>query len=229
METKKTLYKDKSGINRRNKKEYDLNLKDLAELVKNAEKNSDGKPLLQEKLLNNAERNKKAHPVHEQCDFPKESYKPDYIDEKRICRCMKYYGQDKKLCDKCELKQKWNNVGKFKITDYEVPMEYVISNVGGIDLLIDNQYAVEIKPEGSQETLVRMFAEILTYTIDSSYQPTICFFKHSKQMQDFERYRAENNESLKLLMEYVSVFYISYKQSQTRNDTFDYEIIQIEE
>lgn len=89
---------------------------------------------------------------------------------------MNYYGKDKELCCECVLEKKWNNTGKHKITDYEVPMEYVISKVGGIDLLIDNKYAAEIKPEGSPETLVRMFAEILTYTIDSNYSPAICFF-----------------------------------------------------
>ena len=124
------------------------------------------------------------------------------------------------------LEKKWNNTGKHKITDYEVPMEYVISKVGGIDLLIDNKYAAEIKPEDSPETLVRMFAEILTYTIDSNYSPAICFFESSRQMEDFQRYRREQNEDLELLMQYVEVFYISHSD---KNGIANYEIKSIKE
>lgn len=209
------LYKDDAKLNHRNKAEYDSNLKELADLVRKAEKNSDGKPLLQEQLLGNIEKSKKTHPEHNYCDFPRENYKSERITEKRICRCMKYYGQDKELCSRCESKMKWNNTGELRITDYEVPMEYVIPKVGGIDLLIDNEYAAEIKPKDNPETLVRMFAEILTYTIDSNYSPAICFFESSRQMEDFQRYQREQNEDLELLMQYVKVFYISYDYDQT--------------
>lgn len=209
------LYKDKANINHRNKKTYDSNLKDLANLVRNAEKNSNGWPLLREKLLGNIEKSKKTNLAHNYCDFPKRNYKSDRVTEKRICRCMKYYGQDKDLCSGCKFKQKWNNIGgEYRITDYEVPMEYVIPKVGGIDLLINDQYATEIKPEGSSETLVRMFAEILTYTIDNSYTPAICFFEGSKQMEDFQKYKKDNNEDLELLMKYVNVFYITYNEDK---------------
>lgn len=204
------LYKDEAKLNHRNKKEYSKNLKELGEFVRKAEKNSDGKPLLQEQLLGNVKKSKKTHPEHNHCDFPRKNYKSDRITEKRICRCMKYYGQDKELCRGCGLNKKWNNAGELRITDYEVPMEYVIPKVGGIDLLIDDKYAAEMKPEESSETLVRMFAEILTYTIDSNYSPAICFFENSKQMEDFQRFRREQNEDLELLMKYVDVFYISY-------------------
>lgn len=227
IEKEKLLYKDDPALNHRNKAEYDKNLKYLADLVRNAKKYPDGNPMLLEKLINDSEIIKETNPTHDICDAP-ETVR---LTEKRICRCMYYYGKKKELCDKCKLKKKWNNVGKLKITDYEVPMEYVVSRVGGVDLLIEDKYAAEIKPEGSSETLVRMIAEILTYTaIDRGYKPAICFFENSKQMKDFKAYREENNRDLKYLMQYISVFYISYTEREDESSIVcDYKIEQIEE
>lgn len=45
-------------------------------------------------------------------------------------------------------------------------------------------------------------------------------------MEDFQRYRREQNEDLELLMQYVEVFYISHSDE---NGIADYEIKQIKE
>ena len=241
----KPLYKDPS-INNRNKSDYDKNLKYWADLVRNAEKDENEIPLLKEILLDGTEKtDKKHHPSRLGCSGvniegdkkPEESENdPNRVTEKRICMCMYYYNRDwkkKKICDKCKLKKKWNNTGKIKINDYEVPMEYVITEIGCIDLLIDGKYAAEVKPEKSDspETLVRMIAETLTYTaaIEKDYKPAICFFENSQQMDDFKLYMKEENEDLKYLMKYVSVFYILYRQNKEKNDVVDFEIKPINE
>ena len=239
MENNKSpLYKDRKTIQHRNKQDYNKNLKDLADLVRGAEKDENGKRLLYKKLLGNdyeklLKHDKKGLQKHEYshdiCNPPPP--KKGRSTEKRTCRCMNYYGKDAQKCGNCKLKKKWNNVGKFKVTDYEVPMTYVISEAGGIDLLIDGKYATEVKPEKSRESLVRMIAEIFTYTIDRKYEPAICFFEDSKQMKDFKRLREEGNEDLNYLMKYVSVFYVSYteRKEDCEHTVCDYRIIPIEE
>ena len=67
---------------------------------------------------------------------------------------------------------------------------------------------VEVKPVDSTETLTRMIAEILTYTLDCAieYKPGICFFEGSKQMEDFEKYRS--NSDFQYILKFVKPFYI---------------------
>ena len=89
----------------------------------------------------------------------------------------------------------------------------------------DNTYAVEVKPQNSSETLVRMFAEILTYTTDYDYKPAICFFEGSKQMKDYETLMAEKNEDLSYLCKYIKVFYFATEQ---KDNFVEFEIKEIE-
>ena len=131
---------------------------------------------------------------HIHCTLNSENAKR--VTEKRICRCWNYYNKqchtDK--CDICEFGFKRTNAGDIQIVDYEVPTEFSMDNLGGIDWLLDDEgkkLATEVKPPESKETIVRMIAEILTYTIGTSYVPAICFFETthkgdmSKQCEDY--------------------------------------------
>ena len=82
-----------------------------------------------------------------------------------------------------------------------------LQKVGGMDLILDDTYAVEVKPQSSSETLTRMFAEIITYTLDcaAGYKPAICFFEDSQQMKDFEKYRY--NPDLQFIIKFIKIFY----------------------
>jgi hypothetical protein len=137
-------------------------------------------------------------PDHSKCDYSKTD--SERITEKRICRCFYYYNSDKTTdeCATCPFAFKKKNIGDIKITDYEVPSKFVIEGIGGIDWLLDDNgklLATEVKPPESSETLVRMVAEALTYTIDTSYTPAVCFFlktkygNDTKQMADYRKYR----------------------------------------
>lgn len=137
-------------------------------------------------------------PDHSKCDYSKTD--SERITEKRICRCFYYYNSDKitNECATCPFAFKKKNIGDIKITNYEVPSEFVIEGIGGIDWLLDDNgklLATEVKPPESSETLVRMISEALTYTIDTNYTPAICFFlknkygNDTKQMVDYRKYR----------------------------------------
>ena len=101
-------------------------------------------------------------------------------------------------CGVCEFEFKRTNVGDIQILDYEVPTEFAMEKLGGIDWILDDvgqALATEVKPPESTETIVRMIAEILTYTVGTSYTPAICFFKTtreghlSKQCEDYLDYK----------------------------------------
>ena len=210
------LYKDHEKINHRNIKEYLENIKDLAENIHNTKELDSDCFLLENALI---EKEKPHIPDHSKCDFMTSEKDSNKATEKRICRCMKYYNQEK--CNECEFEQKMylQNSDRYEVVDYEVPMDYVMKNIGGIDLEIKDRktgiiYATEVKPENSNETLVRMIAEILTYTIGKvtdTYKPAICFFYNSKQKEDFCKKEIQENEDFKFLMTLVDVFYITYE------------------
>jgi len=105
--------------------------------------------------------------------------------EKRLCKCMYYLNsKHSKRCDKCTFQDRFYIVGDYRITDYEVPAFYYGDGIGEIDLIIskDNvHYATEVKPyKGNSETLLRMIAEIMTYTEGypaGTYKKAIAFFE----------------------------------------------------
>ena len=216
-----TIFKDNKSINHRS--EIREQIKELANIVKQAEQSADIKQTLRNLLINKLESKGEHIPNHNGCTGCLDSGR---MTEKRLCRCMYYYNSQKdKVCDKCNIEMKWKNTGAITVTEYEYPTKYVLDNVGGIDLIFDNTYAVEVKPQNSSETLVRMFAEILTYTIDYDYKPAICFFEGSKQMKDYEKLMADKNEDLIYLCKYIKVFYFD---TSKKADIVEFEIKEIE-
>lgn len=108
--------------------------------------------------------------------------------EKRLCKCLYYLNSThSKCCDKCNFQKRYEIVGDYQITDYEVPAFYYGDGVGEIDLIISKDnicYATEVKPyKGNNETLLRMIAEIMTYTEGcpaGTYKKAIAFFKENR-------------------------------------------------
>lgn len=117
----------------------------------------------------------------------------DTFTEKRLCKCMYYYNQlYRKRCDKCDIGYRYKIVGDYEIIDYEVPAFYFGDGIGEIDIIIqgdDSLYATEVKPyQGNGETLLRMIAEIMTYTLgypDSKYKKAIAFFEKTPQEKEY--------------------------------------------
>ena len=211
-EVKQVLFKDKDSINHRGIKDYLGNIWMLAGAVIQNEEFF----LVDASFINN----KKNHqPDHYSCAGINENSEETKLTEKRICRCMNYYKETDKVCKECKIDKKWNNVGEYRIIDYEVPTPFVIDTVGGIDLLIQRGeekqiYAVEVKSEKSEETLVRMMAEILTLDCctDKTYKPAICFFKDSLQHEDLCESVFKEDAAFQYLLTCIDVFYITYEE-----------------
>lgn len=114
--------------------------------------------------------------------------KGDRYTEKRICKCMYYLSSThSKNCDRCAFQNRFEIIGDYSITDYEVPAFYYGDGIGEIDLIIskgDIHYATEVKPyKGNNETLLRMIAEIMTYTEGypaGQYKKAIAFFEKNR-------------------------------------------------
>lgn len=135
----------------------------------------------------------------------------DRYTEKRLCKCIYYRNSTySKHCDKCEFLNRFDIIGEYQITDYEVPAFYYGDGIGEIDLIItenDVQYATEVKPyKGNNETLLRMVAEIMTYTEgypERKYKKAIAFFKKNRDTNEIttqqKEYETENSNLLELL------------------------------
>ena len=212
-------FKDEKGINYTGinyQREY---LKKVADICKKAfEKGVNKNEILKKELRIPSTRadNAEHKPEHFIC----KGCKSNARREKRICRCMYYYNQDKypRLCDSddCKIPLRWKNTGTIKVKEYEWPTEYVMKHIGGIDLILEDgegtKYGVEVKPYYSKETISRMFAEILSYTIDTDYKPAIAVFRDSEQRKMIDYFRKENNPDLKEIEEHVKVFTITYEE-----------------
>ncbi len=225
------LFKDsKLVIHKSSQKEA---LKEIGKLIRESKQIEEAENrinYLRKHLLNGQISETSHKPNHEKCERPK----TDRVTEKRICRCMRYYNQESALCKECPLSNKWRNLGKIKITDFEVPMMHKYVNVGGMDLIFDRKYAVEVKPPKSTETLARMFAEILTYTIETDpdgnqYVPAICIFntEGNSQMEQFKELMKERNEDLLYIIENIKVFY--FEISSLKDGVIDYSIHSIDD
>ena len=175
------MYKDRSEVKHRNDSDFLQVLHEEAEWLKRYHVDHEDKKMLEELFLPedeiyapNEKDSKQHYPKHEKCSGIRigDSTK---LTEKRICRCMFYYGKRPVKCQNCLLINKWQNVGEIEVTEYEWPTIQVYNETGGIDLILDNKYAVEVKPVDSTETLTRMIAEILTYTLDCAkeYKPGV--------------------------------------------------------
>ncbi len=219
------MFKDREGINHRNEQAQKENLAALADIVRTTRACSDARKQVLVGYL--PDRDAAPHiPVHLLCDY--RDTDNARITEKRICRCLCYFNrkdaEQKQKCEACGFPWKKENISSYRILDYEVPMPVVIQGVGGIDLVLrdtEDEFllAVEVKPENSSESLARMFAEILTYcdlvdyrlpAVDAqkTLRPAICFFRNSKQWEDF--LRLQNDPNLQAIRKEVSVFYITY-------------------
>lgn len=128
--------------------------------------------------------------------------------EKRLCKCLYYKNGeycDSEECQKCDFADEYRRsvIGDYFIADYEVPAFYYGDGVGEIDMVISDgktQYATEVKPpRGNKETLLRMIAEIMTYTIGypaGKYERAIAFFEGTSQAEEFENPAPEITELL---------------------------------
>ena len=185
-------YKDKPDINHRSAITYTM--KQLADIISHNNYDEILLPLPRKRYVHNYE--------HTRCSLTTDN--KTRVTEKRICRCWNYYNKQCHMikCGNCEFEFKKENLGDIKILDYEVPTVFAMENLGGIDWILDDDgdiLATEVKPPESKETIVRMIAEILTYTIGSSYTPAICFFKNtqdgqiSKQCEDYLKFKDIND------------------------------------
>jgi len=186
-------YKDSYDMNHRSA--IPAKLKEFADII--CQKNYD------EILLPHPRKQYCHDKDHKQCEMIMKNV--DRVTEKRICRCWYYYNQGVHSikCKGCRFQNKKKNMGEIKILDYEIPTCFSMKNLGRIDWLLDDHgesLAAEVKYQNSKETIVRMMAEILTYTIGTSYIPAICFFKTekngnhmSKQCLDYLTYKDNPN------------------------------------
>ena len=219
------LLKDEKTINQRGAKKYIENCKSLYDNILKAEaNNSFNEIFLDESLITN----KKHKPSHEKCSMKTTDSKK--VTEKRICRCMFYYNKDKDKCLRCPLGKKYNNISKdYEVVEAEKPMERVIKTCGGIDIVIKDKknntlYAVEVKPPKSDETIVRMVAEIYTYTTDfKGYKKAIGFFEGSTQEKDYNKYY--DNEYFKNIVDKVTVF--KFVEKKNKDGIVDFEIVRL--
>ena len=210
------LYKDKSEVKHKNKDDYQKILKEIASFLKTSEAD---KSFLKKIMLSGIIEEKTHESRHDNCDRRKTD--SNRITEKRICRCMFYYNKDEEKCKKCTQDNRWKNIGKIKITDYEFPTKHVIPGVGGMDLILDNKYACEVKPQASEESLTRMFAEILTYTQDceQEYKPAICIFPRSKQMKYYNKYKT--NPDFITISKFIKIFFFNIISEKNRIIEFE--------
>lgn len=110
--------------------------------------------------------------------------------EKRLCKCLYYFNNSyPKNCAQCTFSDRFKIVGDYQIVDYEVPAYYGgEKSIGEIDLILRQgsvDYATEVKPyhKNNREPLLRMAAEILTYTLGyppGKYQKAIAFFEKNR-------------------------------------------------
>lgn len=140
-----------------------------------------------------ANRGSYQHGQHCECGGLK---KPSFT-EKRLCKCLYYYNSShSKKCEVCDFRNRYTISGDYFIKDYEVPAFFFGDGIGEIDLVISDgivTFATEVKPakdefdpndKGNQETLLRMIAEIMTYTFgypEGQYKKAICFFENTPQ------------------------------------------------
>ncbi len=109
------------------------------------------------------------------------------ITEKRLCRCMYYFNRKdcQKNCTQCAFRARFQIVGEYQVVDYEVPAGCAGKGIGEIDLILrrgETLYAAEVKPyrRKTPERLLRMAAEILTYTLGyppDKFQKALLFFE----------------------------------------------------
>ena len=142
-------YKDSYGINQRSA--IPEKLKELVSIVCDND--------YDEVLLPHPRKRYCHQYEHVQCAL--DLRKTKRATEKRICHCWNYYNKNchADKCANCEFEFKKTNAGEIKICDFEVPTDFSMENLGGIDWLLDDNgktLATEVKPPESDETIVRL-------------------------------------------------------------------------
>lgn len=144
--------------------------------------------------------------------------------EKRLCKCMYYFNgpkADNSICAKCTFTDRFKIAGNYRITDYEVPAYYYGAGIGEIDLIIENGediYAAEVKPyKGNTETLLRMIAEIMTYTMGNrkGYRKAIAFFEKNRETGEITAQQKEwdmQNQELLDLIKLAAITVFQFKE-----------------
>ena len=151
---------------------------------------------------------------HNRCD----GFSTETSTEKRICKCLYYKNSNfPASCDTCKFRsdKQYTLTEDYQILDYEVPAFYYSKNlgIGEIDLIISDgatEYATEVKPYGSRETLLRMIAETLTYTLGDEthqYRPAIAFFVGSEQENQYKK----ASETIRSILEKAEITVFQFK------------------
>ena len=146
--------------------------------------------------------------MHEYCS----KLSGDSFTEKRLCRCMYYKNSNHETeCGLCGYRDRFKVTGDYQIIDYEVPAFYYGDGIGESDLVISDGvdcYATEVKPyKNNKETLLRMIAEIMTYTdgyTEGIYKKAIAFFEKNcddgsftSQQREYDEKELETSELIK--------------------------------
>ena len=146
--------------------------------------------------------------MHEYCS----KLDGDSFTEKRLCRCMYFKNSNYETeCELCEYRDRFKVTGDYQIIDYEVPAFYYGDGIGEIDLVISDGvdcYATEVKPyKNNKEILLRMIAEIMTYTdgyTEGIYKKAIAFFEKNcddgsftSQQREYDEKELETSELIK--------------------------------
>lgn len=211
------LFKNKEGINHRNKKDYAANLQELVKAIRKGEKAK------RELLLGGSNATYQHTPNHSTCTYDQKKG-CQRKTEKRLCRCIYFLNGPKEQQEKCKgcphPYSKYTLAGGYTIKDYEVAAPYNEHN--GVDLIWTapdgETYAAEVKPADSTETIIRMVAEILTYTLPADGfpvlgKPAICFFKKTSKGQPSAQWREylawKDDVDFKTMLDSVHVFYFT--------------------
>lgn len=151
----------------------------------------------------------------------------DKFREDRLCKCLYFYNGKYRCpteCASCDFQERYDLIGRYQIEDYEVPAYYYARGVGEIDLVLKagkTLYATEVKPyKGNDETLLRMVAEIMTYTLgEAKYRKAIAFFENTPQAKEYERI----SPTLQALLNKADITVFCFK----KRDKHTYEICKL--
>ena len=178
--------------------------------------------------------------THDLCDGLDPEEKPSKDEarykEKRICKCLYFYTKNPDNCTnhpECDYIQRGkrrriSRRSEYTIVDYEVPpyKDDRIEHVGEVDLILqgpDGIYATEIKPpKGNPETLRRMIAEIITYTLGGfTYKGetphrAIAFFGDSRQARAYKR--DKNKSELKALLKEADITVFCFQEIEEEGE-----------
>ncbi len=172
-------------------------------------------------------------PERDACSGLGPEHSPSDGKEKRVCKCLYYYSKDPRNCERhpeCDYlvrgrRCRVHEDSAYSVVDYEIPPydKDKVPGVGNVDLILEDRdgifYATEVKPpEGNPESLLRMIAEIVTYTLcDFQYKGketrrAIAFFADSDQAREYDR--DKNDKNLKALLEEMDISVFCFQKTE---------------